>query len=199
MQGREVGRRRHARLAAVAVVAATLVPAFGQPSYASTSSSYFSVLSQERASHGVAALHVSADLVRVAQSWAEEMARTGVLRHNPHLESQVPNWWSVGENVGVGPDLPDIEQAFWNSPDHRANILDTDYTDVGIGAAYSNDRIWIAVVFRQPWHHVTRHVVPPAQPQPTPSASTPVRSPQPLRQPRSFVRCMWWGHLWALR
>ena len=199
MQGREGLRRRCGRVAAGFAAAVTLVPALAQSSDASTSSSYFSVLNQERASHGVAPLGASDDLVRVAQSWADEMARTGVLRHNPNLESEVPNWWSVGENVGVGPDLPDIEQAFWNSPTHRANILDTDYTDVGIGAAYSRNRIWIAVVFRQPWHHITEHVthrvVPSARPQPTPQA----RAPKPAPRPRIVIRFISIGRLWSLR
>jgi len=128
----------------------------GGTAHASTSSNYLGVLNQERAAHGLPPLHVSPDLVQVAHSWSDQMARSRVLRHNPRLESEVPNWWSVGENVGMGADLTDIAQAFWNSPDHRANILDSHYTDVGIATTYSDRRLWITVVFRQPWHHVSR-------------------------------------------
>ena len=181
-------------IVAVAVVIATALG--GATSYAATGSGYLNVLNQERASRGVPPLHVSTDLERVAQSWSDEMARTGVLRHNPRLESDVPNWWSVGENVGMGGDMPDIEQAFWNSPDHRANILDARYTDVGIATAYSDNRIWITVVFRQPWHHITRQVAPARQPQQASSAS---RTTEAKPSPPLLMRGLWCSRLWALR
>jgi hypothetical protein len=37
-----------------------------------------------------------------------------------------------------------------NSPGHRANILDRDYTEVGIGAVTVAGRVWVAEVFRRP-------------------------------------------------
>lgn len=167
-------RRRCRRLAVVGATAAMLAMgvAGAGTSYAAIGSSYLGVLNQERASHGVAPLHMSADLIRVAYSWAEEMARTGVLRHNPRLESEVPNWWVVGENVGDGPDMQDLEQAFWNSPEHRSNILDSRFTDVGVGAVRKNGVIWIAVVFRKPWHQAAPAVQQPRQQQRAPKAST---------------------------
>jgi len=169
---------RHCRRVAVVGIAATTFAmgmAGAGTSYAATGSSYLGVLNQERASRGVAPLHMSADLIRVAYSWAEEMARTGVLRHNPRLQSEVPNWYVVGENVGDGPDMPDLEQAFWNSEEHRANILDSRFTDVGIGAVRSNGLIWIAVVFRKPWHQAAPVAQTPRQQQRAPKASTSLR------------------------
>jgi uncharacterized protein YkwD len=42
----------------------------------------------------------------------------------------------LGENIGLGPVTPDIIVASWmNSPGHRANILDPDYTHIGVGVA----------------------------------------------------------------
>ena len=154
-------KRRRCQLAA-GVAAATIATGFAGAgtSYAAAGSGYLSTLNQERASRGIPPLHMSADLVRVAHAWALEMARTGVLRHNPRLRSQVPNWWEVGENVGDGPDMADLAQAFWNSPEHRANILDRHYTDVGISVVRADGRIWMTVVFRDPWHETA-----PASPQ----------------------------------
>jgi uncharacterized protein YkwD len=37
-----------------------------------------------------------------------------------------------------------------HSPEHKANILDRDYTQVGIGAVTVNGRVWVAEVFRRP-------------------------------------------------
>jgi len=62
--------------------------------------------------------------------------------------------WKFGENVGfqsgpVGKDLSGpLFQAFMNSPEHRANIMDSTYKEVGIGAWRSNDNtLWVTQVF----------------------------------------------------
>ena len=36
------------------------------------------------------------------------------------------------------------------SPAHRDNILDSDYTEFGIGVVASGGRLWVTEVFRQP-------------------------------------------------
>src|SRR3954453_9221115 len=91
-------RRPFLRSAAVVAATAVCAMAAAGPSYASTESSYLSILNQERASHGLAPLHVSADLTSVAHAWAETMAASQSLRHNPSLTTQVHNWETVGEN-----------------------------------------------------------------------------------------------------
>jgi uncharacterized protein YkwD len=43
----------------------------------------------------------------------------------------------VGENIALGyKDVPDIMSGWMSSPGHRANILGTQYTDIGVGFAY---------------------------------------------------------------
>jgi len=111
-------------------------------------SGYLSRLNSERAAHGLAPLAMRADLTYVAMSWATHMANTGLLQHNPRLASAVTNWLAVGENVGDGPSIHDLDVAFMNSPKHRDNILDPSYEDVGIGTVTRAGMIWIAVVFR---------------------------------------------------
>ena len=78
------------------------------------------------------------------------MAGRSTLYHNPDLTSDVKNWRWVGENVGYGPDALTVHVAFMNSPAHKANILDRDYTEVGIGAVTVDGRVWVAEVFRRP-------------------------------------------------
>ena len=48
------------------------------------------------------------------------------------------NYIKVGENLALGTFASDDEvvQAWMHSPGHRANILDTDYTEMGVGVAY---------------------------------------------------------------
>jgi uncharacterized protein YkwD len=77
-------------------------------------------------------------LWNVAHKWAEHLAHTGVLEHNPALEHQIsnrcPRWTAIGENVGVvyGNSVRELFRAYMQSPEHRANILDRSYHQVGI-------------------------------------------------------------------
>jgi hypothetical protein len=139
----------------VAVCATALVSIIGfgaAPVWAdgASPSSYASMLNGERTSNGLPPLTFSGDLAAVAQRWSAQMASSGTLSHNPGLTSQVHNWQAVGENVGEGPTIEDLDKAFWDSPEHRANILDTDYREFGVGYTVRDGIIWIAVDFRQP-------------------------------------------------
>ena len=143
------------RLATASVVGATsLLAAVGVATTAhaeaAESSSYLSDLNAERVAHGLRPLTMRADLNAVAQGWANHMAAANLLSHNPALTTQVANWQTVGENVGEGPDVGSLDTAFWNSPAHRANILDSSYTEVGVGSTWSNGVLWITVDFRKP-------------------------------------------------
>jgi peptidoglycan hydrolase-like protein with peptidoglycan-binding domain len=114
------------------------------------SGQYLSILNNERVTNGLQPLTPAGDLAAVAQSWAAHMAATGELAHNPQLTSAVTGWQSVGENVGEGPTIDDVARAFWNSSEHRANILDAGYRSIGVGSARGGGVIWISIVFRDP-------------------------------------------------
>jgi len=111
---------------------------------------FATMLNGERTAQGLAPLTSRDDLVAVARSWAGTMASAASLYHNPDLTTLVADWVAVGENVGYGPDPLSVHVAFMSSPGHRANILDTDYTEVGVGAVVLDGRVWVAEVFRQP-------------------------------------------------
>jgi uncharacterized protein YkwD len=74
----------------------------------------------------------------VAHAWAKHLARSGTLAHNPDLTAQItkrcPEWTAIGENVGVvyGEGVDPLFRAYMNSPEHRANILDRRYRQIGI-------------------------------------------------------------------
>lgn len=141
----------------------------GSIAWASASpSSYGSMLNAERASHGLSPLRVSGDLVAIAQQWAAHMASTRSLAHNPGLTSEVHNWRAVGENVGEGPTIEDLDSAFMRSAEHRANILDSSYEEFGVGYARSDGLIWITIDFRDPMTSSGA-----SQPAPTSSSAAP--------------------------
>lgn len=105
-----------------------------------------------RSANGLPAYAVASDLAAVARRHSQEMAAKQSLYHNPNLGTEVSGWQVVGENVGTGGTVDSIQTAFMNSPEHRANILAHDYTQVGIGTVTdSNGRIWVTVVFRLPY------------------------------------------------
>jgi len=143
-----ISRVRRA-LTVLAVTGAIVVAASGAaPSYAA--GGYLDTLNNERTSHGLSPLRTSAALTQVAQAWARQMAATHWLRHNPRLQDEVGNWRELGENVGDGRTMSALAQAFWTSAEHRANILNPRYRQVGIGYVRRDGLIWIAVVFRAP-------------------------------------------------
>ena len=135
-------------LALAAVLTGTLTAA---PAGATTAEDSLTArLNGARSDQGLPSLAPRSDLVAVARAQATRMADSGTLYHNPNLTTDVANWRWVGENVGYGPDALTVHVAFMNSPAHKANILDRDYTEVGIGAVTVNGRVWVAEVFRRP-------------------------------------------------
>lgn len=108
------------------------------------------LLAQERADRGLHPLAVVDDLSRAARQHSRRMADRAHLHHNPDLASQVNNWQRITENVGVGPSSGTVHRALMGSTGHRANILDTRVTQVGIGVEIRNGRVWVTQVFRLP-------------------------------------------------
>lgn len=151
---RRARRRLVGGLLAVAVAVTTFAGlATASSAAASTDgdeSGFVASVNAARRSAGRPTYAASADLTSVARRWAQSMASSGSLRHNPNLAGQVSGWRFVGENVGVGYDVGGLHRAFMASPAHRANVLDSDFSQVGIGVAYGGGRLWVAEVFRKP-------------------------------------------------
>ncbi|HET8616358.1 MAG TPA: CAP domain-containing protein [Actinomycetales bacterium] len=152
---RSTGRRRFTTLlatASAAVVALTGLAAApsAQASSSSTEQQFVSSINGARHSAGRPSLATSSDLTAVARAWAATMASSDTLQHNPRLTSQVRGWRFVGENVGMGGDVASLHQAFMASAPHKANILDRDYTQIGVGVASGHGRLWVVEVFRTP-------------------------------------------------
>lgn len=108
-------------------------------------------IAQERSSRGISALTPAADLQAVARRQAQRMADRGEPYHNPDLGSEVHGWSIVAENVGVGPDVTTVHQAFMDSSTHRDIILNPDVTELGVGVVQTSDgQLWVVEVFRRP-------------------------------------------------
>lgn len=104
---------------------------------------------QARAQGGLPALRVNGPLVTAAQTHSSDMARLNQMQHDlpgvaePTLQSRAAavgyNYSWLGENIAYNyPDATSVVAAWMNSPDHRANILNPNYTDIGVGLAWNN-------------------------------------------------------------
>lgn len=171
---------RFVQLTAAALVLAllaTLAPLV--PSAASADSSmerqFIAAVNRERAAQGLPSLSTSGDLTSVARSWSGRMADESKLYHNPSLGSQVSGWKKVGENVGRGPNVDAIHAAFMASPGHRRNILDADWTQIGMGVVVRDGTVWVTQVFRLP-----AGAAPKAEPEPK---AEPATEPAPKAEP----------------
>ncbi|MFP5218319.1 MAG: CAP domain-containing protein [Actinomycetes bacterium] len=107
-------------------------------------------LNNARAAAGLAGLVVAGDLTTNATAHSQRMASSNTLYHNPNLATEVTNWVALGENVGYGGSVASIHDALMASPGHRANILSTTFTEVGVGTVWSGGRLWVTQVFRKP-------------------------------------------------
>jgi uncharacterized protein YkwD len=136
-----------------ATVTAMVAPTAALAGTASMESQFVAKMNAARQANGLRPYTVSYDLTSIARQHSRTMASKGQLYHNPSLTSQVQNWQAVGENVGDGPTVDDIHVAFMHSPEHRANILDHDFTQVGVGVTVdSSGQVWVTEDFRKPMH-----------------------------------------------
>ena len=95
-------------------------------------------------------LAVCEELSRVAQAWSDRMAKDGELRHNASVGDHIGPWWRWGENVGVGASTRQVHDALMRSPGHRANLLDDEVAQVGVGVTHARGRVWVTQIFRDP-------------------------------------------------
>lgn len=162
--------RRLTALGVFALALTLLAPAAALAD-AGSDAAFVSRTNAARSSAGLRPYAVAADLTALARRQAARMAAAGALAHNPALASQVCCWTDLGENVGRGTSVDQVQSAFLASPEHRANILSARYTQIGVGTARGGDgRLYVDEVFRRP----TGSVV--AAPAPPPPATTPVRT-----------------------
>ena len=99
---------------------------------------------ENRTTNNLPALHENSLLDAAAQLKANNMAANNYFAHTSP-SGLTPWYWFgqvgysfeyAGENLAVNfSDSHDVTNAWMNSPEHRANILDANYTDIGMASA----------------------------------------------------------------
>lgn len=138
------------------IVAALLLPGSVPPAQATGPGVPVEVrlaelVNAERARAGVPALRLDVRLLAPAREWSDQMARSGVLDHDPGLANDAPpGAWASTENVGhttLADSANALHTAFMRSSNHRANILDGRLTDFGIGVVVNGRDTWVTQRF----------------------------------------------------
>ncbi len=102
-----------------------------------------------RQQNGLQPLTLNSKLATAAQAHSQNMGNLDFFSHtgadgsssSQRISAAGYAWSAAGENIGVGYTTPDaVVQGWINSPGHRANMLNANYRDIGIGYFYlAND------------------------------------------------------------
>lgn len=138
-----------------------------------------------RLAHGVTSVLENDLLSRVAQSHSEEMAGKDFFAHvapeGADLKARLRNagyaYEAAGENIGFASGPLAAHFGIEQSPAHRAHLLDSTYTRVGLGIAFrkvaGRDQAFLTEVFARPAHETQVNWV--------------MQMPQPYLMPPSLI------------
>ena len=100
------------------------------------------LVNQERAAYGLEPLSISSELCAGARLKSEDMQKNNYFSHTSPtygtafdlMKSLGISYHTAGENIAQGYTTPSaVVEAWMNSEGHRANILSSTYTSIGVG------------------------------------------------------------------
>ena len=107
------------------------------------------LVNQERGQMGLPPLKLDASLSSAALAHSRDMAVNNFFGHtssngnslvNRLISAGYVNWTTGGENIAAGyPTAEEVVAAWMSSPGHRANILNANYREIGVGLFYQPD------------------------------------------------------------
>lgn len=117
------------------------------------------LVNQERKKQGLTALTLSSKLTSVANTKAKDMAVNKYFAHESPtygtpfqmLQKFGVKYSYAGENIAAGQKTPQQVMNSWmNSSGHRANILNKNYTELGVGfyAGGQYDTYWVQMFIK---------------------------------------------------
>lgn len=117
----------------------------------------FNLVNQVRAQYGLSSLKWADDLANVARAHSQDMINRKYFSHNDpngnspfdRLRNNGINYRTAAENIAYGQRTPQaVMDAWMNSSGHRANILNANVKEIGVGAATaSNGTIYWTQMF----------------------------------------------------
>jgi Cysteine-rich secretory protein family len=150
----------------------SVLPAAAQASTTDDEAAFVAKINELRASKGLSALQVNANLVAKTRDWSAGMAAAGKIWHSTLSDGVTEDWKKLGENVGMGGSVDSLHSAFVASPHHYENLVDPAFEYVGIGVVRSGNTIYVSEVFMQ------------MMPVKAPVVATPAPAAPPVTAPR---------------
>jgi uncharacterized protein YkwD len=148
----------------------------------------FRLVNELRMSKGLSTLAFDPALQTVASGWSETMSKSDDIFHNMNLMNDIKtNWTKIGENVGMGGDLDDIQDKFIASPKHYANLVDPVWDHMAIGIFQASDGTYFVTQHFEhlrnppPFHRPTTTSHPSPQGTHTVPAAMALQVPHPKR------------------
>ena len=108
------------------------------------------MVNYERTSQGLNPLTMSAEWLEVAMLRSEELAvyYSHTRPDGTECSTAFPFAYACGENIAAGQCSPaEVMYSWMNSTGHRKNILDANYSSIGIGVFLHNDTLYWAQCF----------------------------------------------------
>ncbi|QKW09437.1 CAP domain-containing protein [Streptomyces sp. NA04227] len=120
------------------------------PTGSSAETQVINLVNEERANAGCSPLKPDAELAALAENFSEDMAARGFFDHtDPDGDSpwdraeQAGITDMGGENIARGQaDAEAVMESWMNSPGHRANILNCEFSTIGVGAHFADGGPW---------------------------------------------------------
>lgn len=114
-----------------------------------------SLINAERVKQGLAPLKANNQVGNVARAHSQDMADKGYFDHydpagkSPfnRLNDGGISYRAAGENIAINTSVPNAHNAFMNSPGHRSNVLESSYTEVGVGIIHEGTRLYVTENF----------------------------------------------------
>ncbi len=120
------------------------------------------LVNEARAANGVGSLTMNATLRQMARDYSQSMRNDGFFDHvspdgedlGDRLSSYSVTYQYAGENIAWNENVSDpVETAhddLMQSSGHRANILGSSFTRIGIGISQDGNKYWFTQVFVEP-------------------------------------------------
>ncbi|MGN7947641.1 FG-GAP-like repeat-containing protein [Microbacterium sp. 22215] len=131
---------RRATAAVVIVLAAAVLVPTSASAAGGVAGEVFSLTNAQRTQAGLRPLISDPALDAAAAEWARHLASTCTFEHSTSqwrsTRVAASGWIATGENIAAGqPDASSVMTAWMGSAGHKANILDSRYTGLGVGYA----------------------------------------------------------------
>jgi uncharacterized protein YkwD len=130
-----------------------------RPAATSPTQQLLGMINEERRRQGLEALTLNPSLNRVALAHSQDMLKNDFFAHESprtgklkdRLESADVDFHVAGENLAFASSLSEVNRILFESPGHRANLLNPEFTNVGLGIVNKEDGSFLVTqVFSKP-------------------------------------------------